>query len=154
LIVVGSEPHRKRRDDRPAKKNSLLMQTWHTHPGEGVTSAPCERSPRSAISKIVAACDCPDSNQTRKGNQMHTQWEVIELSGPKMSKDCEAAMKEEDDFMIRHGWYMSCFYEAWRNGRGRAVEKKRRAERTKWMKLYEFSTTCPVSPTVGINHTQ
>jgi hypothetical protein len=74
---------------------------------------------------------------------MHTQSEIIELSGPKMWKGCKAAMKEEDDFMIRHGWYMSSFYETWRDGRGRAVEKKRTAERAKYMKLYENSTTCP-----------
>jgi hypothetical protein len=108
----------------------------------------------SAISKSAASCDCPDSNQTHKGNHMHTQSEIRGLSGARASKECEAAMKEEDDFMIRHGWYMSCFYEAWRNGRGRAVERKREAERTKWMKLYECSTTCPVFPTVGINHSK
>jgi hypothetical protein len=121
------------------------MQTWRTHPEKGVTSAPCKRSSRSAFSKTAAPCDCPVSNQT------HTQSEV-ELSRPKMSKDCEATMKEEDDFMIRHGWYMSCFYEPWRRGRGRTVERKRVAERAKYMKLYENSTTSPRPRIVGINH--
>jgi len=74
---------------------------------------------------------------------MHTQSVNIGPSAAQMSKDVETAMKEEDDFMIRHGWYMSCFYESWRDSRGRAVEKKRAAERTKYMKLYKNSTICP-----------
>jgi hypothetical protein len=106
----------------------------------------------SAISKSAASCDCPDSNQTHKGNQMHTQSELCGLSGAKVSKEFEAAMREEDDFMIRHGWCMSCFYEAWRNGRGRAVEKKRAAERAKYIKLYENSTACDQLHIAGTNY--
>ena len=70
---------------------------------------------------------------------MHTQSEIGGLSGAKVSKELEAAMKEEDDFMIRHGWCMSCFYGPWLNSRGRAVENKRAAERAKYVKLYEDS---------------
>jgi hypothetical protein len=73
---------------------------------------------------------------------MHTQSEMSGLSDARPPKDREAAIREEDDFMIRHGWYMSCFYEKWRNGRGRAVEKKRAAERAKYVKLYQGSTMC------------
>ena len=83
---------------------------------------------------------------------MHTQSEIGGLLGAMASTDYEAAVKEEDDFMIRHGWCMSCFYEAWRNGRGRAVEKKRAAERARYVKLYENSTTCPRPHIVGIDH--
>jgi hypothetical protein len=78
----------------------------------------------------------PLSNQTRKGYQMVTQSKV-------------SSYKEEDDFMIRHGWYMSCDYELWLNGRGRAVEKERAGERAKWMKLYRGSTICPQPHIVG-----
>jgi hypothetical protein len=73
---------------------------------------------------------------------MYAQSEMSDLLDAKMSKEREAAMKEEDDFMIRHGWYLSCFYEAWRNGRGRAVEEERAEERAKYIKLYENSTLC------------
>jgi hypothetical protein len=82
------------------------------------------------------------------------QSEIIGLSSARESKDFEAAMKEEDDFMIRHGWYMSCFCDSWCNGRGRAVEKKRAAERAKYMKLYNNSTTCPDFTSFRIDHSK
>jgi len=122
-----------------AKKGSLLMRTWRHAPQEGSDERAMQTQPHSAISEIVAHCDCPDRNQTHKGNQMHTQSDIIELSGAKMPKNYRAAMKEEDDFMIKHGWCMSSFYEPWLNSRGRAVEKKRAAERAKYVKLYENS---------------
>ena len=62
---------------------------------------------------------------------MRAEIKMSGLSDVLAPKECEAALREEDDFMIRHGWYMSCFYEAWRDGRGRAIEKKRAAERAK-----------------------
>ena len=74
---------------------------------------------------------------------MNAQSEIIVPSGAPVSKELEATMREEDDFMIRHGWYMSSFYEAWRDGGGRAVEKKRGAERAKYIKLYKSSTIYP-----------
>ena len=83
---------------------------------------------------------------------MHTQLEITGPSLARASKDVETAMKEEDDFMIRHGWYMSCFYESWRNGRGRAVERKRAAERAKYVKLYKNSMICPDLTSHCINH--
>jgi hypothetical protein len=135
-----------------AKKGSLLMRTWRHAPQEGSDERAMQT--RSAQRDLQDRCALrlPRQQSNAKGNQMQMQSDIIELSGAKMPKDCEAAMKEEDDFMIRHGWYMSCFYQQWRKGRGRAVEKKRAAERAKYMKLYENSTTCPRPNIVGVNH--
>jgi hypothetical protein len=96
----------------------------------------------------------PQQKQTQKGNHMHTQSQTRAHSGnrTRTPKDVDAEMKEEDDFMLRHGWYMSCFYEAWRNGRGRAVEKKRASERAKWVRYYRGSTICPSFDKVGVAH--
>ena len=74
---------------------------------------------------------------------MHTQSEMREPSEAQMSNGREAEIIEEDNFMIRHGWYLSCFYEPWLNSRSREVERKRATERAKYMKLYKNSTMFP-----------